>query len=179
MTIMYLSAVGVGVTIATLMTMKSLRPAKRMITGKVLAAALLMTLGSGVAWRGAAGSQCVVRLRTPLSLREHELRHMPAHNSEFVPASELLAFSSCGDVRPPEALLTPDPVLHVQDDDLHVRVSFIVGSDGHVHSPFILDSGGLEEDQLILGAVRRWRYRPALCNGAPTDSETRVRFTPR
>jgi TonB family protein len=161
------------------MAMKSLRSAKRMIIGKVLASALLVALVSGVAWRGAAASQCVVILRTPLSQREHDLRHMSAHNSEFVPASELLAFSSCGDVRSPEALLTPDPMLQVQDDDLHVRVSFIVGSDGHVHSPFILDSGGLEEDQSILRAVRRWRYRPALCNGAPTDSETRVRFTPR
>jgi hypothetical protein len=24
--------------------------------------------------------------------------------------------------------------------------------------------------------VRRWRYRPALCNGVPTDSEARVQF---
>ena len=102
-----------------------------------------------------------------------------ARISEFVSVSEPLAWSGCGDVRPPEALLTPDPMLQVQDDDLHARVSFIVGSDGHVHSPFILDSGGPEEDQLILRAVRRWRYCPALCNGVPTDSEARVRFAPR
>ncbi len=78
--------------------------------------------------------------------------------------------------RPPEALLTPDPLLHVQDDDLQVRVSFIVGSDGHVHSAFVLDSGGADEDQIVLHAVRFWRYRPALCNGVPTDSEALVRF---
>ena len=117
--------------------------------------------------------------RTPLSQWEQLLLRMPAHISEFVPVAEPLALSACGDVRPPEALLTPDPMLQVQDDDLHVRVSFIVGSDGHVHSPFILDSGGPEQDQLILRAVRRWRYRPALCNGVPTESEARVRFAPR
>jgi TonB family protein len=160
--------------------MKCLRPAKTTITGKVLAgAALLVVLSSGVAWCVAASSQRVVMFRTPLTQWEQTLRRMPAHLSEFVPVSEPLAWSGCGDVRPPEALLTPDPMLQVQDDDLHVRVSFIVGSDGHVHSPFILDSSGPEEDQLILRAVRRWRYRPALCNGVPTDSEARVRFAPR
>ena len=82
----------------------------------------------------------------------------------------------CGDLRPPEALVTPDPMLQVDEDNLRVRVSFIVGADGRVHSPFILDSGGVREDQVVLHAVRRWRYRPALCNGVPTDSEARVQF---
>jgi TonB family protein len=154
--------------------------AKRMITSKVLAgAALLAVLSSGVAWQVAASSQRVVMFRTPLTHWEKNLHRVPAHVSEFVPVSEPRALSGCGDVRPPEALLTPDPMLQVPDDDLHVRVSFIVDSDGHVHSPFILDSGGAEEDQLILRAVRRWRYRPALCNGVPTDSEARVQFGPR
>jgi TonB family protein len=56
-------------------------------------------------------------------------------------------------------------------------VSFIVGTDGHVHSAFILDSGGPNEDKVVLRTIRTWRYRPALCNGVPTDSEARVRFT--
>jgi hypothetical protein len=34
----------------------------------------------------------------------------------------------------------------------------------------------VNEDQLVLQAVHNWRYRPALCNGVPTDSEARVRF---
>jgi TonB family protein len=85
----------------------------------------------------------------------------------------------CGDVRPPEALLTPDPLLQVKADDLRIRVSFIVGTDGHVHSAFILDSGGTGEDQLVLRTVRSWRYRPAMCNGVPTDSEALVRFSIR
>jgi TonB family protein len=121
----------------------------------------------------------VVPHGVPLTQLEQTLRRAPAHISEFSPASEPLAVAKCGDVRPPEALLTPDPLLHVQDDDLDVRVSFIVGSDGHVHSAFVLDSGGSDEDQIVLRAVRFWRYRPALCNGVPTDSEARVRFSIR
>jgi TonB family protein len=110
---------------------------------------------------------------------ERTLRRVPAHISEFAPVAEPLALPKCGSVRPPEALLTPDPLPQAQDDDLRVRVSFIVGTDGHVHSAFILDSGGPGEDQVVLRTVRLWRYRPALCNGVPTDYEALVRFSIR
>ena len=101
---------------------------------------------------------------------------MPAHISEFTPVSEPLALPKCASVLQPEALLTPDPLLPVRDRNASVRVSFIVGVDGYVHSAFILDSGGPDEDEVVLRAVRFWRYRPALCNGVPTDYEARVRF---
>ncbi len=93
--------------------------------------------------------------------------------------SEPLALPKCSNVSLPEALLTPDPLLPVQNNDLKVRVSFIVGSDGYVHSAFIIDSGGPDEDQMVLRAVRFWRYRPALCNGVPTDYEALIRFSVR
>jgi TonB family protein len=115
-------------------------------------------------------------LRVPLVESERRLGRVPAHISEFNPVSEPLALPKCGSVRPPEALLTPDPLLPAEDDDLPVRVSFIVGSDGHVHSAFVLNGAGPDEDEAVLRAVRQWRYRPALCNGVPTDSEARVRF---
>jgi len=121
----------------------------------------------------------VITDRHPLSKLEEKLRRVPAHISQFAPVSEPLALPKCGNVRQPEALLTPDPVLQAEDDDLRVRVSFIVGVDGRVHSAFILDSGGPSEDQVVLSAVRTWRYRPALCNGVPTDFEALVRFSIR
>ena len=117
--------------------------------------------------------------QTPLSRLEGNLSRVPAHISEFSPLAEPLALSKCGSVRPPEALLTPDPLLPAEDGDAPVRVSFIVGSDGHVHSAFVLDGAGTVEDEAVLRAVRQWRYRPALCNGVPTDSEARVRFSIR
>jgi TonB family protein len=121
----------------------------------------------------------VIAHRKPLTQLEKKLYRVPAHTSEFAPVSEPLALPKCGNVRPPEALLTPDPLLDVPDDDLHVRVSFIVGSDGRVHSALILDSGGSDRDRTVLRAVRFWRYRPALCNGVPTDAEALVRFSIR
>ncbi len=147
---------------------------------KVLASILLLTILSGVlAWSSAVEPLRVDPDRTPLSEAEQTLRRVPEHVSEFTPMSAPLAVARCGNVRPPEALLTPDPLLPVEDQDLLVRVSFIVGADGHVHSAFVLSSENPDEDTAVLGAVRLWRYRPALCNGVPTDSEARVRFSVR
>ena len=111
-------------------------------------------------------------------------------------------FTRCVDHQPPEPLLTPNPMVpfgrpvRVNDrvshqvnkrindrvnvranDRINVRVSFLVGLDGQVQSAFVLDSGGSDDDSAVLRAVRGWRYRPARCNGVPTSSEIRVRFS--
>jgi len=147
-----------------------------MILKKLTASLLMVGLGGVQGWSATADPSRVALEHRPLVELESQLRRLPAHLSEFSPVSEPLALPRCGDVRPPEALVTPDPLLQLEDENLRVSVSFIVGADGRVHSPFILDSGGPREDQLVLHAVRRWRYRPALCNGVPTDSEARVQF---
>ena len=138
-----------------------------------------VVLAGVLLWCAMIPASRLITRRPPLTQLEKNLDRVPAHISEFSPVSEPLALPKCGDVRPPEALLTPDPLLQGHTDDLHVRVSFIIGSDGNVHSAFILDSGGTEDDRLVLRAVNFWRYRPALCNGVPTDSEARVRFMAR
>jgi TonB family protein len=101
---------------------------------------------------------------------------MPSHFSELTPAEWPLALPRCGDARPPEPLLTPDPPLHLQEENPQVRVSFVIGPDGQVHSAFVLESGSRAEEETILRALRGWRFRPAFCNGVPTDSEALVRF---
>lgn len=142
-------------------------------------AALYCSSGEVPGWcstslvRGAAFQQ------TRLSHQEESLFRVPMHLSEFSAMAHPMALPRCGDTRPPEALATPDPLVLLDDPDSPVRVSFIVGADGRVYSPFILDGGGPAEDQVVLRTVRRWRYRPALCNGVPTDSEARVQFSHR
>ncbi|MGA2456420.1 MAG: energy transducer TonB [Terriglobales bacterium] len=165
----------------TAFSMKCLWTVARVKTArrKALKAIILLVGLSGVpAWCAVTSPSpsTVISHRTPLTELEKTLRRVPAHISDFSTLWEQLALPKCGNIRLPEALLTPDPLLNVQDDDLHVRVSFIVGSDGHVHSAFVLESGGPGEDQIVLRAVRFWRYRPALCNGVPIDSEAQVRF---
>jgi TonB family protein len=147
-----------------------------MVEKTVMTGLLLVGLGGALGWSATSYPSRVVLDRPPLTQVEDQLRRLPAHLSEFSPVSEPLAIPRCGNVRPPEALVTPDPLMQLDDENLRVRVSFIVGADGRVHSPFILDSGGAHEDEVVLHAVRRWRYRPALCNGVPTESEARVQF---
>ena len=158
----------------------SAKPAK----SQTWALAVLLLMGSACAgWSAVEPPSSLSSYdssdRLSLAQREKLLHRVPAHISEFSPVSAPLDLPRCGDIRPPEALLTPDPPVEVQQDQLHVRVSFIVGTDGHVHSAFVLDSGGADEDQVVLRAVSSWRYRPALCNGVPTDSEALVRFSIR
>ena len=82
----------------------------------------------------------------PLAIRERQLRRDPVHNSEFADVPHTTARSRCEKTHPPEALTTPNPVLGGSDPAIKVKVSFIVGADGRVHSPFILESAGTAED---------------------------------
>ncbi len=160
--------------------MKCLWPISRTASRKVLTALVsLAGLSCFLALYPVATRSTLLPHRTPFTRPEKALRRVPAHISEFAPVAEPLALPKCGNVTPPQALLTPDPLLLVEVDDMKVRVSFVVGTDGRVHSAFILDSGSPDEDQMVLRTVRFWRYRPALCNGVPTDYEALVRFSIR
>jgi TonB family protein len=85
----------------------------------------------------------------------------------------------CGNSRVPEALMTPDPPLSQADAETEFSVSFIVGTDGRVHSLFLIESAGSTQDQAVLRTVASWRYRPAQCDGVPTEAEGRVEFSVR
>ncbi len=116
----------------------------------------------------------LTRLR-PLKQSEKQLSVAAWHVSDFSPDDDA-RFGKCRIARPPEPLLTPDPRLPVAGDSLEVRVSIIIGLDGRVQSPFVLDSAEPLQADLILRSIHSWRYRPALCNGVPTDSESVIRF---
>jgi TonB family protein len=147
------------------------------ISGRVLIIFFLLISSAALGWSSVTIALRVNPRRTSVHAPDRLPRHMPAHVAEFTPMSSPLAVPKCERVRPPEALLTPDPLVPAEEDSFLVRVSFVVGTDGHVHSAFVLHSGGADEDAVVLRAVRTWRYRPAMCNGVPTDSEARVRFS--
>jgi TonB family protein len=114
-----------------------------------------------------------------LAEREHHVWSSAVHDSEFAAMAHPAVRAECGAVQPPQALATPDPLLDEADLNSKVSVSFIIGTDGRVHSALILESAGPNEDRTILDAVRFWRYRPALCNGVPTEAEAKVEFSSR
>jgi TonB family protein len=100
-------------------------------------------------------------------------------SSQFVDVPHVSARAICQNVQAPQALTTPDPLFVATSHGRKVRVSFIIGADGRVHSPLILESAGLSGDRDVLQVVRSWRYRPATCDGVPTEIEGKVEFSSR
>ncbi len=115
----------------------------------------------------------------PLMEREKRIWRSEIHGSKFTPVNHTSARTSCAANQPPEALATPNPLLDQFDSSSKVTVSFIIGTDGRVHSPFVLESAGPSEDRAVLYTVSSWRYRPATCNGVPTEAEAKVEFSSR
>ena len=117
--------------------------------------------------------------RAVLSDRDRWLRKSLRRAAEYSDLPHVSARSRCEDTRPPQALTTPDPLLVPSEAGMRVKVSFIIGADGRVHSPLILQSGGFVGDRNVLRTVRSWRYRPATCNGVPTEAEGKIEFSRR
>lgn len=111
--------------------------------------------------------------------REREIWLEASHVSEFATAPHVGARRFCEDTEIPEALATPNPLLDLEDSGDRVTITFIIGTDGRVHSPLILESAGAMRDHAVLRAVRSWLYRPAMCNGVPTEAEGKIRFSSR
>jgi TonB family protein len=121
-------------------------------------------------------------LRSPsatLAQRENQASRTLTRASQFVDVPHISSRPDCEEVRPPEALTTPDPLFTPASHGKKVKVSFIIGTDGRVHSPLILESAGLAGDRHVLETVRTWRYRPATCNGVPTETEGKIEFSSR
>jgi TonB family protein len=114
-----------------------------------------------------------------LEQRDHQVSRTLRRASQYVDVPHISSLPACADVQPPEALTTPNPLITSHADGRKVKVSFIIGTDGRVHSPLILESAGIAGDRRVLQAVRTWRYRPATCNGVPTETEGKIVFSSR
>ncbi len=136
--------------------------------------AILLSMIPGAA----PASTPVLRPRsTTFEQRESQVGRAVVRASEFVDIAHASSRLSCEDVQPPEALTTPDPRFASTAKGQKVTVSFIIGTDGRVRSPLILQSAGLAGDRHVLQTVRTWRYRPATCNGVPTEIEGKIEFS--
>ena len=114
-----------------------------------------------------------------LAERERQLWKTPIRATEFSNVPHTSARARCEQNQPPQALATPDPLMIPVGSNTKVKVSFVIGADGRVHSPLILESSGPLGDRNVLQTVRHWRYRPATCNGVPTEAEGRIEFSLR
>ena len=121
----------------------------------------------------------VSSLKSALSVHERQVWTAAVRDSRFAGVPRASARAGCEAASAPEPLATPNPLLDTPDLNTTISVSFIIGTDGRVHSPLILESAGSSPDRKVLNAVRSWRYRPALCNGVPTEAEGKIEFSSR
>jgi TonB family protein len=117
--------------------------------------------------------------RSDFATRERQVWGSALHDPDIASTLRTWTRANCEASRPPEPLATPDPLLDAIELNTRARVSFIIGTDGRVYSPLILESAGQNQDRTILDTVRAWRYRPAMCNGAATETESKVEFSSR
>jgi TonB family protein len=114
-----------------------------------------------------------------LEQRDRQVSRSLRRAAQYIDVPHISSRPACAAVEPPQALTTPDPLFTTAANGRKVKVSFIIGTDGRVHSPLILESAGLAGDRRVLQTVRTWRYRPATCNGVPTETEGKVEFSSR
>src|SRR4030095_7339596 len=81
-----------------------------------------------------------------------------------------------GDISAPTAVYMPKPVYppgaYAKQAQTSVKLDTIIGKDGTVQSVVVNPSQGgtnLELIRAAIDAVKQWRYKPALLNGAPLD----------
>lgn len=133
-----------------------------------------------VAVRALAVTTSVPAVRSAvLAEQDRQVSRTLMRAAQYVDVPHISLRPACADVQPPQALTTPDPLFTSAVNGRKVKVSFIIGTDGRVHSPLILESAGLAGDRRVLQAVRMWRYRPATCNGVPTETEGKIVFSSR
>jgi TonB family protein len=152
--------------------------AKGMAIRKISVVLLLATAPILVRASANLPSLRVPSAQASLVAREQPRENFAMHVSYFAASSGTAVRASCEATQAPEALATPDPLLE-PGGNRRVTVSFIVGIDGRVHDALVLESSGPEQDRVVLKAVDSWRYRPAKCNGAATDTEGKTAFSIR
>jgi TonB family protein len=97
----------------------------------------------------------------------------PNDESVFAALPGAKEFPNCDvlPVTPPVAVEMPDPMI---GPSWPVVLSLFVGTDGHPHDLQVVTSAGEEWDKAALDAVRRWRFKPAMCEGKPMEATVNV-----
>jgi periplasmic protein TonB len=93
-----------------------------------------------------------------------------------------------GDVKPPRAILSPQPVLddnkeRIREESAGKKVveagstilSIVVGEDGSVRNVKVFQSLKRDLDEKAIDAVRQWKFEPATKNGVPVAVELAVK----
>ena len=90
--------------------------------------------------------------------------------SRFAPIS-----AECRNFQAPR-LVNGDYATLAADVEDEVVIDLIVGTDGRVQNPMIV-AGAHHSARALFDSMGAWRYRPAMCDGMPIDSEGQIKLT--
>ncbi len=87
------------------------------------------------------------------------------HDSRFSPMEE----ARCSAFLPPRLVAGRGA-----EPEKPIVIDFIVGRDGAVEKPVIIEGADASLSVNVLDVISGWRYRPALCDGLPIEAEGRI-----
>ena len=101
-------------------------------------------------------------------------RQLPIQSAAAV--GQYRPVQTCEMMSLPETMNSPHPIM---GSNRGVVVDFIVGYDGRVYSPFVLEATDQASANEAMRVIKTWRFRPATCNKIPIDVEGKVTFFTR
>jgi len=114
-----------------------------------------------------------VKLRLEAKVVELSMLDKPEPELFAVPAGAKES-TGCRPARPPKVIYNPPPEVDPSWGNGVVTIGMHVGVDGSPHDLKVLSSPNPKLDKAALDAVRRWKFNPASCEGAPVDVEIAV-----
>ena len=105
--------------------------------------------------------------------------HPEPDPSLFTPLAEGKEFAHCPtQPQPPRVIYNDAPAL-MEASSAMVKLTLQVGTDGNPHDLRIVKSANKMKDDSVLEYVRRWKFKPALCEGQPMEAEIAVEVDSR
>lgn len=108
------------------------------------------------------------------------LREASFSDSEFAPPPSATMRRTCDHMVHAVALKTPNPIYpkSAAQNRLGGRstVAITVLPDGSVGDVYVIESAAQEMDRVTEEAVKKWKFRPAMCGDEPVTSEFWVRM---
>lgn len=113
-----------------------------------------------------------------LSVIVTKLEPMPEHDSGlFEPSANSKFWPTCDDVTAVQVIRNPGPRFDRMGSTETVLLYLVVEKDGSTSHIAVIRGDDRELDRAAIEAVRRWRFKPAMCGNTPVRVESELAFS--
>jgi TonB family protein len=100
----------------------------------------------------------------------------PSGDSDFIKPAGAEEWTYCEHQSPAVLTARSEPDFGLATLRGGVEVYGVIETDGHISHATVVSGSGKEFEKPALAAFSRWRFRPAMCDGVPIRTETRITF---